>query len=124
MKTKTDNTKDKKDCRMAFRVTSEQKRTIEEKANECGLSVSEYVMFRALNCEPKRRMTDDEIKVYLTLADVMTSINHLKNALKGKTQEELMRYFRDADFMNWWIVETAKAVRKLHEILDSLSKQQ
>ena len=44
--------------RLELRLLAKQKQQIKNLANKCGLSVSEYVLQRALNFEPKTIMPD------------------------------------------------------------------
>lgn len=123
METKTDKIKENKDFRMAFRVTAAQKRIIEEKADECGLSVSEYILFRAMNYEPKRRMSDQEIQAYIRQADYRSDLVHAMNIVKGKSREEQLRIFKDEEFLNWWMVAVAKEMRWSIEVQNNLTSK-
>ena len=63
-----------------------------------------------------------EEKANSSMANARGDILHIKNALSGKSQEELLRYFRDANFMNYWILATDKLIRRWYEIERQLSE--
>ena len=84
---------------------------------------SEYIRERALNHRPKARLTEREIEAYISIADARADLVHIKNALSGKSQEELLRYFRDPHYMHKWIEATDYLIRRWQEIESYLAKQ-
>ena len=100
------------ECRLAFRVSVKEKQEIEHKAKLCAMSPSKYIRRCVVGHTPKLHLTEQETKAFISLADARADIVHIKNALSGKSQEELLRYFRDANFMNYWILATDKIIRR------------
>ena len=110
------------ECRMAFRVTAKEKEEIVVKAQQCAMSQSTYIRRCVVGHKPKLHLTEQETEAFISLANARGDIIHIKNALSGKSQEELVRYFRDASFMNYWIMATDKLVRRWYEIEHQLSE--
>lgn len=108
--------KDYKVSRMGFRASEEDRKTILLKSRECGISQSEYIRKCAIGHNPKYRLTEREAKAYISLADARADLVHIKNALSGKSQEELLRYFRDPHYMHKWIEATDYLIRRWYEI--------
>ena len=109
-------------CRMAFRVTENEKERIAVKAQQCAMSQSDYIRRCVVGHKPKLHLTERETEAFISLANARGDIIHIKNALSGKSQEELLRYFRDANFMNYWILATDKLIRRWYEIEHQLSE--
>ena len=101
---------------MAFRVTRKEKDEIEHKVQYCGLSQSDYIRKCVTGHRPKLHLTEQETKAFISLAEARADLIHIKNALSGKSQDELLRYFHDANFINYWIVASDKLIRRWYEI--------
>lgn len=110
------------ECRLAFRLSAKEKQEIEAKAKLCAMSSSRYIRRCVVGHSPKLHLTEQEVEAFISLADARGDILHIKNALSGKSQEELLRYFRDANFMNYWILATDKLIRRWYEIERQLSE--
>ena len=52
--------KEKRDSTISFRVSKSQREKITSIANECGMSLSDYVLSRAYGYEPKVRLTPEQ----------------------------------------------------------------
>lgn len=110
------------ECRLAFRVTTKEKQEIEGKAKLCAMSQSKYIRKCVVGHKPKLHLTERETEAFISLANARADIIHIKNALSGKSQDELLRYFRDANFMNYWIMATDKLVRRWYDIEHQLTE--
>jgi len=86
------------------------------------MSPSRYIRRCVVGHSPKHHLTEQETEAFVSLANARGDIVHIKNALSGKSQEELLRYFRDANFMNYWILATDKLIRRWYEIERQLSE--
>lgn len=93
-----------------FRVTPELYDRVATKAEEVGISVSRYMRKLAEGHHPKARMTKEQEDALNQLADARGELTHIRNALSGKTQQERLIFFHDADFMSWWIDATTKLI--------------
>ena len=106
---------------MAYRCSPEERKQIKQKADSCGLTMSDYVRRCALGHKPKLRMTDTEIEAFKSLADARADLIKIKNALNGKTQEQRKRYFDNVNFMRYWISAVDKIIRQWYDIINKLS---
>jgi hypothetical protein len=95
---------------------------IVQKAESCGLSMSDYVRQCALHHNPKLRLTAEEVEAYKSLADARGELVRIKNALQGKTQEQRKRYFNDTNFMKYWISAVDQLIRKWYDVLNQMSE--
>ncbi len=106
---------------MAFRCSKNERMKIVQKAESCGLSMSDYVRQCALHHNPKLRLTAEEVEAYKSLADARGELVRIKNALQGKSQEQRKRYFNDANFMKFWISAVDQLIRKWYDIINKMS---
>ena len=74
----------------------------------------------AEKAEPKLHLTDSEIEAYNQLADARGDMVHVRNALKGKTQEQIRCYFDDDDFMRQWVRAITRVIAQWDEILNKM----
>lgn len=93
-----------------FRVTPKLYGRVAANADEVGISVSQYMRKLAEGHRPKSRMTKEQEEALNQLADARGELTHIRNALSGKTQQERLTFFHDADFMSWWIDATTKLI--------------
>ena len=107
---------------VTFRVSSEERKQIRHKAELCGISTSDYVRQCAVGHSPKLRMTEAEIEAFNSLTEARGELVRIKNALKGKTQEQRKRYFENQDFMLYWINAVDKLIRNWYDTLNRLAK--
>lgn len=113
---------DKLTHRLTFRLSKDERKQIADKAASCGLTISEYVRQCAVGHSPKLRMTEAEIEAFNSLTEARGELVRIKNALKGKTQEQRKRYFDNQDFMRFWINAVDKLIRQWYDILNRLSQ--
>ena len=110
------------ECRLAFRLSAKEKQEIEAKAKLCAMSPSKYIRRCVIGHSPKLHLTEQETEAFISLADARGDIVHIKNALSGKSQEELLGYLRDANFMKYWILATDKLIGSWYGIERQLSE--
>ena len=71
--------------RLELRLSTKQKQQIKNLSNKCGLSISEYVLQRALNFEPKTIMPDVFYDFYSNLCEIYNTAN-----LSEQTEDRLL----------------------------------
>lgn len=74
------------------KVTPGQKRHIRRLADECGMTVSNYMLARAFNYRPKARLTARQEAVMETLIGCRSDLLNYTSALRGmarKTQADV-----------------------------------
>ena len=84
--------------RIEFRVTKLEKKLIEKKAKNSGLSTSDYCRRTALNRELNFRLSDEEIEIYKDLTKYKTNFSRLSNLIKvkhPKTNEYILRLAKE-----------------------------
>lgn len=102
--------------RITVCYTPEEYDDILTKANSCGLKKSQYVHDESLGHHPMQMMNEQQAEALMSLRAARSEFTHIRNALKGKSQEELKRYFRDEEFMALWIEATNNLIRRMLEI--------
>ncbi len=85
--------------RIEARVTDAELDRIVALAQQCGLTLSNYLRRYALGQHPKQRLSDREIEALCSLTDARAELIHIRNALKGRSRQERQRYFGNPRFM-------------------------
>ena len=75
---------DKKNEKIQIRLTSFEKTLLKIKAEDSGLTLSEFVLSSALNRQIKPPMTEGELEVYKDLKQYQTNFARISNLIKGK----------------------------------------
>jgi hypothetical protein len=77
-----------KNHRIEVRLSEIDKSILQKKAEETGISLSQYVLSCALKLEIKNRLTADEIECYKTLSKYADNFRRISNLFKlGDTDE-------------------------------------
>lgn len=108
--------------RIEARVTEPELREVVRLAEQCGLTLSNYVRRCALGQHPKRRLSDREIDALCSLTDARSELVHIRNALKGRSRQERQRYFGNPRFMEQWIVAVNRLVERWDNIVRNISQ--
>lgn len=103
--------------RIEARVTDAELDRIVALAAQCGLTVSNYVRRCALGQHPKQRLNEREIDALCSLTDARSELVHIRNVLKGRSQQERQRYFGNPCFMEQWIVAVNRLVEQWDNII-------
>ena len=103
MKKKITKPKPRRTLHLDTRVSQEESNRIRRKAEECGLTASDYMRKCALWHSPKQHLTDKEIEAYMSLYEARRDLIAITNVLKGKTEEEKLSIFGDESFMKRWV---------------------
>lgn len=75
---------EKKTEKIQLRLTSFEKKLLKIKAEDSGLTLSEFVLSSALNRQIKPPMTSEELEVYKDLKQYQTNFARISNLIKGK----------------------------------------
>ena len=110
----------KRDRRVEYRVNDEEYAIGLKNATACGLSISEYGRKCFVGLAPKLHLTEREIEAYKSLADARGDLVHVRNALKGRTQEQIKNYFNDDEFMRNWILAINNIITQWDTIIEQL----
>lgn len=108
--------------RIEARVTDAELESIVALAQQCGLTLSGYLRRCALGQHPKQRLNDREIGALCSLTDARAELIHIRNALKGRAQQERQRYFGNSRFMEQWIVAVNRLVEQWDNIVRDINR--
>lgn len=109
------------DATVVLRCTKEERYKITKKAKECGITTSEYLRFRALNYEPKKALSEDEIEKIQAANDCKTSILRFAGAVeeytKDVSKENRKRILIGGALWNDWILTMVSIIRILQPLV-------
>lgn len=87
------NSEDKRTNRKEVLFTNEEAKQLEDAANESGLSISDFIRFKALNSIPKRRKASPERALLIhslgELGRMGNDINAIAKTLKRNEPKEI-----------------------------------
>lgn len=102
------------------KVTPQQKSHIRRLAEKCGMTVSSYVLVRALGYRPKARLTAGQEAALETLAACRSDLVNYTSALRGMTPEKRRNMFNSYPFMLGWLKELGKLAGRITAVLDKV----
>lgn len=91
--------KEKRDSTISFRVSKSQREKITSIANECGMILSDYVLSRAYEYEPKVRLTPEQEAVREQLVIARSDYAKYTSMLNAMSQDERRAMFRNQPWM-------------------------
>ena len=104
-----------------FRCTDEDFKKLQELAEECGLSLSRYVVETGLKHHPRKRLTKEEVEALNSLAFARTDLINISNVLAKKTEAEKLKLFKTEKFMRWWIDSVAELIQHWYSIEENIT---
>lgn len=102
------------------KVTPGQKQHIRRLADECGMTVSNYILARASGYRPKARLTARQETVMETLIGCRSDLVNYTSALRGMNPEKRRQMFNSYPFMLGWLKELGKLAERVSRVLDSV----
>lgn len=103
-----------------IRLTEDEYTMVVNKANECGLTLSDYGRRLLQNHRPNKRLSIDEVHALNSLSDARADLIRVQNVLKSKPDEIKRQYFRDATFMRTWIASVDRLIIRWGQIRDNI----
>ena len=100
------------------KVTESQRDHIRKMADKCGMTVSDYILARSYNYEPKARMTEEEVRILQNLDNCRADLVNYTSALHGMDSKKRKEMFNNFSFMLGWIKELGKLCKRIEEILN------
>lgn len=96
----------KRNVFVGAKVTPQQKEEIHALANQCGMTVSDYLLARAYNYKPKARLTKEESLLLQNLDNCRADLVNYVSALHGMNNKQRLEMFNRiplwlAGFKNW-----------------------
>ena len=97
-----------KETRSVFvgaKVTPSQRDHIKSLAEQCGMTVSDYILSCAYNFKPKARLTKEEAALLQNLDNCRSDLVKYTSALHGMSTKQRMVMFNQIPFMVGWLGE-------------------
>lgn len=122
MQNKQIATTDKRTCYVGAKVTPLQQDTIRKLATRCSMTVSDYLLARSHDYEPKQRLTSRQTESLATLNDCRSDIVNYTSALRGMNAAKRKQLFNDHAYMLGWLNELRRLAKRISAVLDELCK--
>ena len=111
--------KEKRDSTISFRVSKSQRKKIKSIARECGMSLSDYVLSRAYEYEPKVRLTPEQEAVREQLVIARSDYAKYTSMLNAMSQDERRAIFRNQP----WMIDALRLLGKTADMITRLIKK-
>ena len=111
--------KEKRDSTISFRVSKSQREKITVLAEECEMNLSDYVLSRAYEYEPKIRLTPEQEAVREQLVIVRSDYAKYTSMLNAMSQDERRAMFRNQP----WMIDALRLLGKTADIITRLIKK-
>ena len=96
------------------KVTPRQKEEIRARAQQCGMTVSNYLLARAYGYTPRARLTRKEAALLQELDGCRADLVRYTSALQGMSTSQRLTLFNQVPFMAGWF-------HKLRSIADAVN---
>lgn len=118
-----DKNDEKRTVFIGAKVTPGQKEHIKSLAEQCGMTVSDYVLSRAYNFKPKARLTKEEATLLQNLDDCRSDLVKYTSALHGMSTKQRMIMFNQIPFMVGWLKELGNVAESVCQFLNAVREQ-
>ena len=115
----TKQVKEKRDSTISFRVSQSQREKITGLAKECGMNLSDYVLSRAYQYEPKVRLTPEQEAVREQLVIARSDYAKYTSMLNAMSQDERRAMFRNQP----WMIDALRLLGKTADRITRLIKK-
>lgn len=105
------------------KVTPSQKEYIKSQAEQCGMTVSDYLLARAYNYHPKARLTKEEAALLQNLDNCRSDLVKYTSALHGMSTKQRMAMFNQIPFMVGWLKELGNIAESVCQFLNAAKEQ-
>ncbi len=105
------------------KVTPCQKEYIKSQAEQCGMTVSDYLLARAYNYHPKARLTKEEAALLQNLDNCRSDLVKYTSALHGMSTKQRMAMFNQIPFMVGWLKELGNVAESVCQFLNAAKEQ-
>mgnify|MGYP000773181187 FL=1 len=126
MKENIDNTSTSpKETRSVFvgaKVTPSQREHIKSLAEQCGMTVSDYILSCAYNFKPKARLTKEEAALLQNLDNCRADLVKYTSALHGMSASQRHTMFNQIPFMVNWLKELGNVAENVCQFLNSVKE--
>lgn len=105
------------------KVTPSQKEYIKSQAEQCGMTVSDYLLARAYNYHPKVRLTKEEAILLQNLDNCRSDLVKYTSALHGMSTKQRVAMFNQIPFMVGWLKELGNVAESVCQFLNAAKEQ-
>ena len=113
----------KRNVFVGAKVTPQQKEEIHALANQCGMTVSDYLLARAYNYKPKARLSKEESILLQNLDNCRADLVNYVSALHGMNNKQRLEMFNRIPFMVGWLQKLGDVAETVCQFLDSVRVQ-
>ena len=104
------------------KVSPRQKEHIKSMAEQCGMTVSDYLLARAYNYKPKARLTKEEAALLQNLDNCRADLVKYPSALHGMSASPRHMMFNQIPFMVNWLKELGNVAENVCQFLNSVKE--
>lgn len=115
-----------KETRSVFvgaKVTPSQRDHIKSLAEQCGMTVSDYILSCAYNFKPKARLTKEEAALLQNLDNCRSDLVKYTSALHGMSTSQRLTLFNQIPFMAGWFHKLRPIAEAVSDFLTAIREQ-
>ena len=105
------------------KVTPQQKEEIQARAQQCGMTVSNYLLARAYGYTPRTRLTREEAALLQELNGCRSDLVRYTSALQGMSTSQRLTLFNQVPFMAGWFHKLPPIAEALSDFLTAVREQ-
>lgn len=105
------------------KVTPQQKEEIQARAQQCGMTVSDYLLARAYGYTPRARLTREEADLLQELDGCRSDLVRYTSALQGMSTKQRMVMFNQIPFMVGWLGELSNVAEGVCQFLEAVKEK-
>ena len=105
------------------KVTPRQKEEIRSRAQQCGMTVSNYLLARAYGYTPRARLTRKEAALLQELDGCRSDLVKYTSALQGMSTSQRLTLFNQVPFMAGWFHKLRSITKAVSDFLTAVREQ-
>ena len=102
------------------KVTPQQKEEIQARAQQCGMTVSDYLLARAYGYTPRARLTREEADLLQELDGCRSDLVRYTSALQGMSTSQRLTLFNQVLFMAGWFHKLRPIAEAVNDFLTAV----
>lgn len=105
------------------KVTPRQKEEIRARAQQCGMTVGNYLLARAYGYTPRARLTRKEAALLQELDGCRSDLVKYTSALQGMSTSQRLTLFNQVPFMAGWFHKLRSITKAVSDFLTAVREQ-
>ena len=105
------------------KVTPQQKEEIQARAQQCGMTVSNYLLARAYGYTPRARLTREEAALLQELDGCRSDLIRYTSVLQGMSTSQRFTLFNQIPFMAGWFHKLRPVAEAVSDFLTAIREQ-